>query len=136
MAIDYGEKRTGIAVTDPLQIIASPLTTIPSKELISFLKNYLKQENVSLILIGYPLQWNETATHATPLVEQAIQKIKKQFPQLSIQKIDERLSSKQAQKEMHHMHMKKKKRQKKENIDKIAATLLLQEYLNSKSKVL
>jgi putative Holliday junction resolvase len=132
MAIDYGKKRTGIAVTDPLQIIASPLATIQSNELISFLKEYLKHEDVSLILMGYPLQWNETATHATPLVEQAIQKIKKQFPQLSIQKVDERLSSKQAQKEMHNMHMKKKERQKKENIDKIAATLLLQEYLNSK----
>lgn len=132
MAIDYGKKRTGIAVTDPLQIIASPLATIQSNELISFLKEYLKQEDVSLILMGYPLQWDEAITHATPLVEQAIQKIKKQFPQLSIQKVDERLSSKQAQKEMHNMHMKKKERQKKENIDKIAATLLLQEYLNSK----
>ena len=80
LAIDYGGKRTGIAVTDPLQIIATGLKTIESKELIPFLKEYLKNETVELIVIGLPKNWDDTDTHGTPLVEAAMKKIQKEFP--------------------------------------------------------
>jgi putative Holliday junction resolvase len=129
LCIDYGGKRTGLAVTDPLKIIATALTTIESKELISFLKKYLQQEDVELILIGEPKNWDETDTHGTALVNQAITKLKKEFSQIPLETIDERYTSKMASQAMVAMGMKKKDRQKKENVDKIAAVIMLQEYL-------
>ena len=132
ICIDYGGKRTGLAVTDPLQIIATSLTTIETKELIPFLKNYFQQEPVELILIGEPLNLDDTATHATPLVKAAIVKLKKEFPNIPIQTVDERYTSKLASRAMVEMGMKKKDRQVKGNIDKVAATIMLQEYLQSK----
>ena len=129
LAIDYGGKRTGIAVTDPMQIIATGLSTIESKELIPFLKKYLSTEVVELIIIGLPKNWDETDTHGTPLVEAAIKKIQKEFPQVPLKTVDERYTSKMASKAMVEMGMKKKDRRQKENIDKIAATIMLQEYL-------
>jgi putative pre-16S rRNA nuclease len=131
LAIDYGGKRTGIAVTDPLQIIATGLTTIESKELIPFLKRYLQQETVELIVIGLPKNWDETDTHGTPLVEAAIKKMQKAFPQMPIKSVDERYTSKMAKDAMLQMGMKKKDRQVKANVDVIAATIILQEYLQS-----
>jgi putative Holliday junction resolvase len=131
LAIDYGGKRTGIAVTDPLQIIATGLTTIESKELIPFLKKYLRQETVELIVIGLPKNWDETDTHGTPLVESAIKKMKKEFPAMPIKSVDERYTSKMAKDAMLQMGMKKKDRQVKANVDVIAATIILQEYLQS-----
>jgi putative holliday junction resolvase len=131
LAIDYGGKRTGIAVTDPLQIIATGLTTIESKELIPFLKTYLKQEEVELIIIGLPKNWDETDTHGTPLVEAAIKKIQKEFPAVPLKTVDERYTSKMAKDAMLEMGMKKKDRRVKGNVDVIAATIMLQEYLNS-----
>lgn len=132
LCIDYGGKRTGIAVTDPFQIIATALTTIPSSELIVFLKKYFLQEEVELILIGEPLNINDTATHATPLVQQAIKLLQKEFPTIPIQTVDERYTSKMAVQAMVQMGMKKKDRQVKGNIDQIAATIMLQEYLQNK----
>ncbi len=132
ICIDYGGKRTGLAVTDPLQIIATSLTTIETKELIPFLKKYFQQEPVELILIGEPLNLDDTATHATPLVKAAIIKLKKEFPSIPIQTVDERFTSKLASRAMVEMGMKKKDRQVKGNIDQIAATIMLQEYLQSK----
>ncbi len=129
LCIDYGGKRTGLAVTDPLQLIATALTTIDTKELFNYLKTYVAAENVSLILIGYPLDLNDKATHATPLVEAAIKQLKTTFPSIPIQKVDERYTSKMASMAMVHMGMKKKDRQQKSNIDKIAATIMLQDYL-------
>lgn len=129
LCIDYGGKRTGIAVTDPLQIIATSLTTIETKDLISFLKKYFQEEAVELILIGEPLNLDDTPTHATPLVKAAIVKLKKEFPDMPIQTVDERYTSKLASRAMVEMGMKKKDRQVKGNIDKIAATIMLQEYL-------
>jgi putative Holliday junction resolvase len=129
LAIDYGGKRTGIAVTDPLQIIATGLTTIESKELIPFLKKYLQQETVELIVIGLPKNWDETDTHGTPLVESAIKKMKKEFPAMPIKSVDERYTSKMAKDAMLQMGMKKKDRRVKANVDVIAATIILQEYL-------
>ena len=131
LAIDYGGKRTGIAVTDPLQIIATGLTTIESKELISFLKKYCSTEIVELIIIGLPKNWDDTDTHGTPLVEAAIKKIKKEFPAMPLKTVDERYTSKMAKDAMLEMGMKKKDRRVKGNVDIIAATIILQEYLNA-----
>jgi putative Holliday junction resolvase len=131
LAIDYGGKRTGLAVTDPMQIIATGLETIESKELIPWLKKYLLQENVELIIIGLPKNWDESDTHGTPLVEAAIKKIQKEFPAMPLKTVDERYSSKMAKDAMIEMGMKKKDRRDKKNVDLIAATIILQEYLQS-----
>lgn len=131
LAIDYGGKRTGIAVTDPMQIIATGLTTIESKELIPFLKKYFLSEEVELIIIGLPKNWDESDTHGTPLVETAIKKIKKEFPAIPLKTVDERYTSKMAKDAMLEMGMKKKDRRVKGNVDVIAATIILQEYLQS-----
>ena len=129
LAIDYGLKRTGLAVTDPLQIIATALTTIHTKELIPFLKKYFQQEQVELILIGEPLNLDDSPTHATPLVHKAIQTLQKEFPAIPIKTVDERYTSKMASQAMVQMGMKKKDRQVKGNVDQIAATIMLQEYM-------
>ena len=131
VCIDYGKKRTGIAVTDPLKIIASALTTIETKDLFPFLKDYFQKEEVELVLIGEPKNWDESDTHATPLVRQFIQKFKKDFPLMKLETVDERYTSKLAVQAMVEMGMKKKDRRKKENIDQIAAAIMLQEYLRS-----
>src|SRR4030095_6228985 len=96
LAIDYGLKRTGLAVTDPLKIIATGLTTVSSKELIPFLKDYFSREEVERILIGEPKNWDDSDTHATPLVERCIKGLQKNFPAIPIQKVDERFTSKMA----------------------------------------
>ncbi|MCY7292733.1 MAG: Holliday junction resolvase RuvX [Ferruginibacter sp.] len=131
MAIDYGKKRTGIAVTDPLQIIATGLTTIDSHELIPFLKNYFITELVELIIIGLPVNWDETDTHGTAPAKNAIERIKKAFPAMALKTVDERFTSKMAKSAMLDMGMKKKERQVKGNVDVIAATIILQDYMNS-----
>ena len=133
ICIDYGGKRTGLAVTDPLKIIATALTTIHSKELIPFLQEYCKKEEIELILIGEPLNLDDSATHATPLVAAAIKNLAKAFPQIPIKKVDERYTSKLAVRAMIDMGMKKKDRRIKGNIDQIAATIMLQEYLQHTS---
>jgi len=132
LAIDYGGKRTGLAVTDPLQIIATGLETIPSHELIPYLKKYLASEPVERIIIGMPKNWDDTDTHGTPLVKEAIKQLQRAFPGMPIQPVDERYTSKMAKDAMLEMGMKKKDRQVKGNVDLIAATILLQEYLQSK----
>lgn len=131
LSIDYGLKRTGIAVTDPLQIIATGLTTLHSKELVPFLKDYFSREAVELIIIGWPTNWDESATHATPLVENCIKELKKNFPSMPVTKVDERYTSKMAKDAMLEMGMKKKDRRNKALVDEIAATIMLQEYLRS-----
>ena len=131
LAIDYGGKRTGLAVTDPLQIIATGLTTIDSKELIPFLKKYFADETVELIIIGLPKNWDESDTHGTPLVEAAIKRLQKVFPAIPLKTVDERYTSKMAKDAMLEMGMKKKNRRDKKNVDLIAATIMLQEYLQS-----
>ncbi len=131
LAIDYGGKRTGIAVTDPLKIIATGLTTIASVELIPFLKKYMKEEPVELIIIGLPKNWDESDTHGTKLAQDAIIKIKKEFPGMTVKDVDERYTSKMAKDAMIQMGMKKKDRRDKKIIDEIAATIMLQEYLQS-----
>ncbi len=129
MAIDYGGKRTGIAVTDPLKIIATGLTTIPSHTLVDFLKSYFLTEEVELILIGLPTNWDDTATHGTKPAQDAYNRLKKLFPKITIKQVDERYTSKMAKNAMLDMGMKRKNRQEKGNVDIIAATIILQEYL-------
>ena len=131
MAIDYGKKRTGIAVTDPLQIIATGLTTLDSHELIPFLKNYFINEDVELIVIGMPVNWDESDTHGTAPAKKAIERINKAFPNIKVKIVDERFTSKMAKVAMLDMGMKKKDRQVKGNVDLIAATIILQEYMGS-----
>lgn len=131
LSIDYGLKRTGIAVTDPLQIIATGLTTIESKLLIAFLKDYFSKETVEKIIIGEPKNWDDTDTHATPLVEKCIKQLQKNFPGMPVVKVDERYTSKMAKDAMLEMGLKKKERRNKALVDEIAATIMLQEYLRS-----
>ena len=131
LAIDYGGKRTGIAVTDPLQIISTGLTTIPSHELIPFLKQYLLGETVELIIIGLPKNLDDSDTHGTPLAEAAIKRLQKAFPQIPIVSVDERYTSKRAKEAMFAMGMKKKDRRDKKLVDEIAATIMLQEYMEN-----
>ncbi len=129
LAIDYGGKRTGLAVTDPLQIIANALTTVETRHLFPFLKDYFSKEQVDKIIIGEPVNWDESDTHATPLVRKAIERLKKEFPHIPIESVDERYTSKMAVRAMIDMGMKKKDRRVKGNIDQIAATIILQEYM-------
>lgn len=129
MAIDFGLKRTGLAVTDPLQIIAQGLTTIESPRLINFLKEYIQKEPVELILIGEPRNWDDSDTHATPLVMDIIKRLQKNFPSIPIKTVDERFTSKMASRAMIDMGMKKKQRRNKGLVDEIAATIMLQEFL-------
>jgi putative Holliday junction resolvase len=129
LSIDFGARRTGLAVTDPLKIIASALDTIETHHLFEFLKKYIVEEQVEKIIIGYPLNLDDTPTHATPLVDAAVKRLNKLFPLLPVEKVDERFSSRRASEAMVEMGMKKKDRRKKGNTDQIAATLLLQEYL-------
>lgn len=131
LAIDYGKKRTGLAVTDPLQIIATGLTTIDTKDFIPFLKDYIAREPVEKIIIGMPLNMDDSPTHATPLVENAIRLLKKNFPDIPIETVDERFTSKMAKDAMLEMGLKKKQRRNKKLVDEIAATIMLQAYMES-----
>ncbi len=131
LSIDYGSKRTGIAVTDPLKIIATGLAGIHTKDLETFLINYFAKEVVELVIIGHPTNWDDSDTHATPLVQAFINRFKKVFPATPIIKVDERFTSKMAVQSMVQSGMKKKDRQNKNIIDEVAATIILQEYLNT-----
>lgn len=129
LSIDYGGKRTGLAVTDPLQIIATALGTVDTPKLMAFLKDYFLKEAVEKVIVGMPVNWDETATHATPLVERFLKDFAKQFPQMPVETVDERYTSKLASQAMIEMGMKKKQRQDKRMVDQIAATIMLQEYM-------
>jgi putative Holliday junction resolvase len=131
LAIDYGKKRTGIAVTDPLKMIASGLTTVPTHELIPFLKKYFIKESVEKIVIGYPKNLDGSATDATTLVEEGIRILRKNFPDVPVLKIDERFTSKIASQSILASGVNKKQRQNKALTDEVSATILLQDYLQS-----
>jgi putative Holliday junction resolvase len=132
LAIDYGIKRTGIAITDELQIIASGLTTIPSETAIAFLTAYFSKENVSKVIIGEPKQMNGEPSESTPIIEKFVAAFKTAFPEMQIVRVDERFTSKIAFKIMIYSGLKKKQRQNKGLVDEIAATILLQDYLSRK----
>jgi len=129
MAIDYGKKRTGLAVTDPFKMIASGLTTVATHDLIPYLKKYMLQETVEAIVIGDPKNLDGTATDATALVTECIRILKKHFPAMEIIKMDERFTSKMAFQSMLDSGLKKKERRNKALVDEISATIILQEYL-------
>jgi putative holliday junction resolvase len=131
LCIDYGLKRTGLAVTDPLKIIATGLTTVETPQLIIFLKEYFKKEEVELILVGEPRNLDDSDTHATGPVRKFISRLKKEFPKIPVRTIDERYTSKMATRAMIDMGLKKKQRQNKALVDEIAATMMLQEYMNN-----
>ena len=131
VALDFGKKRTGIAVTDPSQIIATALDTVDTGELIGYLKKYFAKEEIEKVLIGYPLNFDNSATDATPLVDKFIPKFQHVFPTVPIEKIDERLSSRMASQAIAEMGLKKKDREQKELIDSVSAVILLQEYIQS-----
>lgn len=132
LSIDYGLKRTGIAVTDDFQIIASGLTTIPSTDIIPFLKTYFSKENVETVIIGEPKQMNGLPSESTEIIEKFIAQFHTEFPNMKIERVDERFTSKMAFQTMIDSGLKKKQRQNKGLIDEIAATILLQDYLNYK----
>lgn len=129
LCMDYGGKRTGIAVTDPLQIIATGLKTVETKTLMDFLKAYVKAEPVERFVIGMPLGLDDEDTHNTQAVRKFIVELKQQFPTIPVDEVDERYSSKMASRAMVEMGMKKKQRREKGRIDEIAATMMLQEYM-------
>jgi putative holliday junction resolvase len=129
LSIDYGGKRTGLAVTDPLKIIATGLGTVDTPKLMAFLKEYFAKEPVELVIIGMPTNWDDSDTHATPLVKKFIEAFKKAFPSMPVKEVDERYTSKLATQAMLQMGLKKKQRQNKKLVDEIAATIMLQEHL-------
>ncbi len=129
IAIDYGAKRCGIAVTDPLKMIASGLTTVDTAELFPFLERYFREEKVDRIVVGYPLSLDGSPTHATLPVEKLIKKLKKKFSGIETETEDERFTSKMAVEAMVASGMKKKQRRDKKTIDKMSATLILQSHL-------
>lgn len=129
LAIDFGQKRTGIAVTDELQIIASGLTTVPTSELMSFLKEYFQKEKVEKVIIGEPKRLNNEPSEVTPLLNAFIDTFTKTFPTMPVERIDERFTSKMAFQTMIDSGLKKKQRQNKALIDEIAATIILQDYM-------
>ena len=131
LAIDYGAKRTGLAVTDPIGIIASALDVIPSHTLESYLTDYFKKEEVSKVVIGMPKNTDGSDTNATPLVQAFINRFKKVFLEKELILHDERFTSKMALDAMIAGGMKKKDRRNKGNIDKVSATIILQSYLES-----
>ncbi|GAB7256916.1 Holliday junction resolvase RuvX [Polaribacter sp. OB-PA-B3] len=131
LAIDFGKKRTGIAVTDELQIIASGLTTVNTNELLSFLKEYTSKEKVELILVGQPKQMNNTDSESEVLILPFVKKLENLLPHIPKKRIDERFTSKMAFQTMIDSGMKKKQRRNKAMIDEISATIILQSYLYS-----
>ncbi|HEX5555170.1 MAG TPA: Holliday junction resolvase RuvX [Chitinophagaceae bacterium] len=131
LAIDYGKKRTGLAVTDPMKMIASGLKTVPSHELIPFLKDYFSREAVERIIIGDPKNLDGSATDATALVAECMRILKKNFPSIPLVKIDERFSSRLATQSIRDSGVKKKGRQDKALVDEVSATILLQDYLQA-----
>ena len=131
LAIDYGKKRTGLAVTDPLRITANPLLTIETKELINWLQTYFEKEKVDIVVIGHPTQMNGEESESMNYIRPFIGNFKKQFPTIPITMYDERFTSVLAHQAMIAGGMKKKDRQEKASVDKIAACIILEGYLDS-----
>ena len=133
LAIDYGFKRTGIAVTDEMQMIASGLTTVESPKAIAFLRDYFAKEKVGEVLIGEPKQMNGQPSESAPIIEVFVVKFRTEFPDMPLVRVDERFTSKMAFQTMLNSGLKKKQRQDKGLIDEISATIMLQDYLVQKN---
>ncbi|MCE3281003.1 MAG: Holliday junction resolvase [Bacteroidetes bacterium] len=132
MAIDYGSKRVGIAVTDALQIISTGLTTVHSKDLIEFLKNYLAKEEVECIVVGEPKRMNNEPSDSARFIEPFVMHLKRTFPKIKVERMDERFTSKMAFQTMIDSGLKKMDRRNKELVDEISATIILQSYMEKK----
>lgn len=132
LSIDYGQKRTGIAVTDPLQIIANGLTTVPTAKLLDFLNEYIQKENVELIVIGLPKQLNNEPSDSMRFITPFVGRLKHAMPHIPVVFFDERFTSKLAHQAMLEGGLKKKDRQNKELVDEISAVIILQSYMESK----
>lgn len=133
LAIDYGRKRVGMAVTDNLQIIANGLATVHSKDVISFLKDYCQKEDVECIVIGEPVDMQNRASDASRYIEPFVRQVRKQFPHIPVERMDERFTSQMAMQTMIDAGLKKKARQNKALVDTISATIMLQNYLLQRS---
>lgn len=131
LAIDYGTKRTGLAVTDPMQIIASGLTTVETNELIQYLKTYTEEEKVEKFVVGEPKQMDNTASESEVHIQKFLEKLQKEIPHIPVVRVDERFTSKMAFQTMIDSGLKKKQRKNKALVDEISATLILQSYLAS-----
>ncbi len=132
LSIDYGKKRTGIAVSDQLQIIANGLTTVETSKIFDFLSEYLQKEDVSCIVVGLPKQMNNEPSENMKRVEPFVNRLKKLYPQIPVEYWDERFSSKMAEQTMRDAGLKKKDRQNKELVDEISAAIILQGYMESR----
>ncbi len=132
LAIDYGRRRTGIAVTDTLQIVANGLTTVPTHELIGFLKQYVQKETVDKIVVGQPKQMNNQPSESMRYIEPFLRQLAKQLPQIPVEMYDERFTSVLAHRAMLDGGMKKSARRDKAIVDEISATIILNDYLESK----
>ncbi len=132
LALDYGSKRTGIAITDELQLIASGLTTVATSTLMDFLKKYIASEKVDLVLVGEPKQKDGTHSNIEVEIQNFLKKFSEAFPDLDVKRVDERYTSKMAFQTMIDSGLKKKQRQNKALVDEISATIILQEYLYNK----
>ncbi len=133
LAIDYGAKRTGIAVTDPLQIIASGLTTVQTPQIWKFLSQYFANEDVETIVVGYPVKMNNQPSEAMQFVKPFIEKLRKKYPKIPIELVDERFSSKMAMQSMVQGGVKKKKRRDKSLVDMVSAAIILQTFLEEQT---
>lgn len=132
LAIDFGKKRVGLAVTDPLQLIANKLTTVASHQIFDFLKDYFQKEQVEKVIIGYPLQMNNEASEAVLYINPFLKRFQKLYPDMPIEQVDERFTSRMAFQTMIDAGLKKKDRQNKATIDAVSATIILQSYLEQK----
>ena len=133
MAIDYGQKRVGIAVTDESRIIANGLTTVHVKDVMVFLKDYIAREKVDLIVVGEPRDMQNNASDAARFIEPFVKHLRKQFPEITVDRMDERFTSRMAFQTMIDAGLGKKSRQNKELVDSISATLILQSYMEQLS---
>jgi putative Holliday junction resolvase len=136
MAIDYGRKRTGIAVSDTLQIIANGLTTVPSHTAINFLKDYVAKESVELIIVGLPRQMNYEESESMQYIKPFVKKLQKELPDIPVEYFDERFTSMMAHQTMIDGGLKKKQRQNKALVDEISATIILQGYMEGRRMTL
>lgn len=130
LAIDYGKKRTGLAITDPMRIIASGLQTVETDKLFEFLKDYFSKEKIEIVIIGEPRQMDGTPSESAAMIDVFVAKFTTEFPNIKIERMDERFTSKMAMRSLVDSGVKKKKRQNKGLLDEISATIILQDYLN------
>ena len=134
IAIDFGRKRTGIAVTDAMQIIATPLTTVATGQVLQFLKDYVEKNGVDCFVVGEPKQMNNLASESAMYIEPFIKALRKAFPEISLERMDERFTSKIAAQSILEAGLKKKDRRNKALVDTVSATLILQSFLESRSR--